>query len=50
VRNLVEIVIAEDEEVSTERHRRRVARDREDGVVHAVPVADERIDEIQNEC
>src|SRR5215211_5459348 len=44
----VEKMIAEDEEVPTERHRRWVAVQGEHGVVHAVPVADEWIDKIQD--
>ena len=49
MRNAVEKMIGEDEEIATERHRRGVAIQREHGVIHAVPVADEWIYEIQNE-
>jgi hypothetical protein len=42
-------MIAEDEQVPAERHRRWIAVQGEHGVVHAVPIAYERIDKIQDE-
>ena len=47
MRNLVEIVIGEDEKIATERHRRGIAGEREHRVVDAVPVANEGIDEVE---
>src|SRR5687768_8772792 len=43
-------MITEDEQVATERHRRRITRQRQHRVVQAVPVAYEWIDEIKDEC
>ena len=43
-------VIAEDEEVASERHRRRITRQRQHRVIESVPVADERVNEIKDEC
>src|SRR5690349_7986095 len=49
VRDYKQEMISEDEELATQRHRRRITCQRQHGVVHAVPIADERIDKIKNE-
>jgi hypothetical protein len=49
VRDDKQKVIAEDEEIAAERHRRRITRYGQDRVIHAVPVADEWIDKTENE-
>jgi hypothetical protein len=47
-RNDKQKMIAEDEEIAAQCHRRRITLDRQHRVVHAVPVADERIDKVEN--
>src|SRR6185503_21004163 len=46
---LVERMISEDEKIAAEGHRRRITRQRQYRVVHAVPVANEGIDKNQHE-
>ena len=49
VGRFVERVVAEDEKITTKGHRRRIARQGKHGVVHAVPITNERINKIENE-
>lgn len=46
---LVERMVSEDEKIAAERHRRRVTRQREYCVVHAVPIANKGIDKNKNQ-
>src|SRR5215207_5210885 len=41
-------MVAEDEKIATQRHRRRVSDEGEHRVIHAVPVAYKWVDEIEN--
>ena len=45
----VQRMIVEDEETAPQRHRRRVTTQRKYRVIEAVPIADKRIDEDENE-
>src|SRR5258705_5496782 len=46
---LVKRMISEDEKIAAEGHRRRVTRQRQYRVVHAVPIANEGIDKNEHE-
>jgi hypothetical protein len=49
VSNHKQQVIAEDEEIPAQGHRRRITFDGQHRVIHAVPIANEWIDKTENE-
>ncbi len=50
VRDYKKVMISEDEEITTERHRRWITFQGEHRVIHAVPIANERIDKTENQA